>query len=115
MTRFSDKKETEGRERERGCLRGNMLQDEGMMEIAEQCRKLRYLCISNCSHLTDQTIITLANNCTNLVTLECAGLSQLTDAGFQVSSLSAIGFFFRLFKFFRFEKIPTIPTCHLTI
>ena len=62
-----------------------LVQDEGMMELAERCGRLRYLCISNCSHLTDQTLISLAAHCPDLVTLECAGLSQLTDAGFQVS------------------------------
>ena len=55
-----------------------------MLEIAERCSKLKYLCISNCSHVTDQTLLSLAIHCPNLVTLECAGLSQLTDAGFQV-------------------------------
>jgi hypothetical protein len=59
-------------------------QDEGVMELAERCAQLRYLCISNCPHLTDQSLAALANHCPHLVTLECAGLSQLTDAGFQV-------------------------------
>jgi hypothetical protein len=60
------------------------VQDEGVMELAERCAQLRYLCISNCPHLTDQSLAALANHCPHLVTLECAGLSQLTDAGFQV-------------------------------
>ena len=55
-----------------------------MVELALRCVHLRYLCISNCSHITDQTLLSLAANCPDLVTLECAGLSQLTDAGFQV-------------------------------
>ena len=44
----------------------------------------RYLCISNCVALTDQALISLASHCRDLVTLECAGLHHLTDAGFQV-------------------------------
>jgi hypothetical protein len=63
------------------------VQDEGVMELAERCAQLRYLCISNCPHLTDQSLAALANHCPHLVTLECAGLSQLTDAGFQVPYL----------------------------
>jgi hypothetical protein len=58
------------------------------MELAERCAQLRYLCISNCPHLTDQSLAALANHCPHLVTLECAGLSQLTDAGFQVPHLN---------------------------
>ena len=61
-------------------------QDEGVVELAESCPSLRYLCISNCVHLTDMTLMSLANHCKELVTLECAGVSQFTDAGFQVSS-----------------------------
>ena len=45
----------------------------------------RYLCISNCVNLTDSALISLASHCRDLVTLECAGLHHLTDAGFQVS------------------------------
>jgi hypothetical protein len=65
-------------------------QDEGVMELAERCAQLRYLCISNCPHLTDQSLAALANHCPHLVTLECAGLSQLTDAGFQVPCLHRV-------------------------
>ena len=54
------------------------------MELAENCPNLRYVCISNCGHVTDQSLVSLANNCPQLVTLECASVSQLTDAGFQV-------------------------------
>ena len=55
-----------------------------MVALLEGCPNIRYLCISSCSQLTDQTIISLANNCPQLVTLECAGLSLLTDTGFIV-------------------------------
>ena len=54
------------------------------MELAENCPNLRYLCISNCGHVTDQSLVALATYCQGLVTLECAAVSQLTDAGFQV-------------------------------
>ena len=68
------------------------------MEVAERCSGLRYLCISNCPHLTDQSLAALANHCPDLVTLECAGLSQLTDAGFQVA------------PFIEYNTIPTART-----
>jgi F-box/leucine-rich repeat protein 2/20 len=58
--------------------------DEGVMELAERCPGLRNVCISNCSHLTDQSLVALATHCTGLVTLECTGLSHFTDGGFQV-------------------------------
>ena len=77
------------------------VQDEGLAAICEGCPNIRYLCISNCPHLTDQTLVrdpihcilllifcaqvNVANHCPNLVILECAGLSLLTDAGFIVS------------------------------
>ena len=55
------------------------------MELAESCPGLCYVCISNCGQmLTDQTLVSLAKNCQELVTLECVSMSQLTDAGFQV-------------------------------
>ena len=89
-----------------------------MIELAERCPSLRSVCVSNCSHLTDQvlwlgslniiirkwlnhshnlhqyqkpksnrnpqSLVALASHCPSLVTLECAGLSHFTDAGFQV-------------------------------
>ena len=58
--------------------------DEGVMELAENSPALRYLCISTCVQLTDQALISLASHCRDIVTLECAGLHHLTDAGFQV-------------------------------
>ena len=65
------------------------VQDDGVMEMAENSPALRYLCLSNCVNLTDQAIISLASNCRDLVTLECAGLHHLTDAGFQVYEIKA--------------------------
>ena len=59
-------------------------QDDGLVALCEGCPGLHYVCISNCSHLTDQSILSLATNCPRLVTLECAGLSLLTDTGFVV-------------------------------
>ena len=64
------------------------------MEVAERCSHLRYLCISNCPHLTDQSLAALAHHCLDLVTLECAGLSQLTDAGFQVPTWVALKYLY---------------------
>lgn len=58
------------------------------MKIAEKCPNLAQLCLSKCSDLTDQTLLSLAlhNPCLN--TLEIAGCSQFTDLGFQ--SLSKV-------------------------
>ena len=33
------------------------VQDEGLAAICEGCPNIRYLCISNCPHLTDQTLV----------------------------------------------------------
>ena len=51
---------------------------------------LRYLCISNCANLTDTALVSLGNNCKELVTLECAGLSHLTDTGFQARDRASL-------------------------
>ena len=88
------------------------VQDEGLAAICEGCPNIRYLCISNCPHLTDQTLVrdpihcilllafcaqvNVANHCPNLVILECAGLSLLTDAGFIVSHNIIFRFLLRL-------------------
>ena len=37
------------------CL--SNVQDEGLAAICEGCPNIRYLCISNCPHLTDQTLV----------------------------------------------------------
>lgn len=60
------------------------------MKIAEKCQNLRQLCLSKCSDLTDQTLLSLAHHNPYLNTLEIAGCSQFTDLGFQ--SLSKVGY-----------------------
>ena len=47
------------------------------------CPNLRQLCVSKCGELTDQTLVSLANNNPFLSTLEVAGCHQFTDLGFQ--------------------------------
>ena len=58
------------------------IQDDGIVQLADNCHDLEYLSVSNC-HLSDASLIALANNCPKLNTLECSGVSQLTDTGFQ--------------------------------
>ena len=58
--------------------------DEGIAELAESSPALHYLCISTCVNLTDASLVALGRHCGQLVTIECAGVSQLTDHGFQV-------------------------------
>ena len=76
------------------------------MELAENCPNLRYLCISNCGHVTDQSLVALATYCQGLVTLECAAVSQLTDAGFQVRYTDK-----KIFQFHFPAKIFHTPNC----
>lgn len=59
------------------------LRDEAVQQLAENCPKLHYLCLSSCSHLTDAALISLAQQCPLLSTLEVAGCSQFTDTAFQ--------------------------------
>ena len=33
------------------------IQDDGMAALTEGCQNIRYLCISNCPHLTDQSLV----------------------------------------------------------
>ena len=47
------------------------------------CPNLRQLCVSKCADLSDQTLVSLANNNPFLSTLEVAGCHQFTDLGFQ--------------------------------
>ena len=63
--------------------------DEGIAELAESSPALHYLCISTCVNLTDASLVALGRHCGQLVTIECAGVSQLTDHGFQVLHASA--------------------------
>ena len=60
-----------------------------MSKLAQNCHLLNYLSVSNC-HLSDATLIALANNCHELTTLECSGVSQFTDNGFQALARSCV-------------------------
>ena len=51
--------------------------DEGVVRIAESCPELSYLCLSNCAHLTDAALLSLAANSGKLTVLECASVSQV--------------------------------------
>lgn len=57
--------------------------DASIRNITMRCPNLRQLCVSKCSELTDQTLISLANYNPLLSTLEVAGCHQFTDIGFQ--------------------------------
>ena len=41
-------------------------------------------------------LMSLANHCKELVTLECAGVSQFTDAGFQVGTIKMVELYVHL-------------------
>lgn len=53
-----------------------------MISLAENCKNLQYLCVSNCNRFTDASVISLAKHCPKLETLEVGGCSLFTDAGF---------------------------------
>lgn len=53
-----------------------------MIKLANNCSSLKYLCLANCSLLTDSCLVSLAEQCYQLNTLEVAGCSQFTDIGF---------------------------------
>jgi F-box and leucine-rich repeat protein GRR1 len=42
------------------------LEDEGLCAIAENCRLLQGLNVSQCSRLTDRSVMAIAENCHNL-------------------------------------------------
>lgn len=50
--------------------------------MANNCNSLKYVCLANCSLLTDNCLVALAEQCHQLNTLEVAGCSQFTDIGF---------------------------------
>ena len=60
-----------------------------MIQLAENCHDLKYLSVSNC-HLSDATLIALSNHCHSLTTLECSGVSQFTDTGFQALARNCV-------------------------
>lgn len=58
--------------------------DKALQKLCESCPTLMYFCISGCIRLNDATLLALGNNCFELSTLEAAGCSQFTDAGFKI-------------------------------
>lgn len=53
-----------------------------MISIANNCSQLKHLCISNCKHLTDLSLIALGKQTNDLYVFESSGCSNFTDAGF---------------------------------
>ena len=72
-----------------------------MVAITTNCTSLKFIVISNCTHLTDATLISLGQNCHELKILEASGCLNFSDNGFLVISKVM-----RLFKkmFFLFLK-----------
>jgi len=68
-----------------------------VLRISDGCHGLLALCVTNCSHLTDASLVALGQGCTELRTLEVAGCSQFTDSGFQ--ALARVG-------------VPVISKCY---
>lgn len=58
------------------------IEDEAVIKLANNCSSLKYVCLANCSLLTDNCLVALAEQCHQLNTLEVAGCSQFTDIGF---------------------------------
>ncbi|PAV74822.1 hypothetical protein WR25_11835 isoform A [Diploscapter pachys] len=56
--------------------------DDTVKNISEGCPKLEYLCLSNCSQITDRSLNHLAAGCKNLTVLELSGCVLLSDGGF---------------------------------
>eukprot|EP00899_Mesostigma_viride_P011755 jgi/Mesvir1/20580/Mv14821-RA.1 len=59
------------------------IDDDGIMSIAESCPKLRQLSASNCPHVTDESLTSLAQHCRQLVAVDIAK-TRVTDAGVTV-------------------------------
>jgi len=57
--------------------------DDGIGELTERCPRLRHVCVSLCSNLTDLTLISLAQHSPLLSELECALCTNFTDMGFE--------------------------------
>ena len=57
--------------------------DRGVIALAENCVMIKYLCLSNCTDLTDASLVVLSQHCVHLETLEVSSCSQFTDNGFQ--------------------------------
>ncbi|CAI4228863.1 unnamed protein product [Auanema sp. JU1783] len=67
-------------------LRLNMLScfvtDDTVANIASGSPKIEYLCLSQCTQITDRSLISLANNCKFLKAVEFTGCNLLSDVGF---------------------------------
>jgi F-box and leucine-rich repeat protein 2/20 len=57
-----------------------------MVAITTNCTSLKFIGISNCTHLTDATLISLGQNCHELKILEASGCLNFSDNGFLVIS-----------------------------
>lgn len=60
--------------------------DESMISVAQNCESLRHLCISHCKHLTDVTLVALGKHCYDLEIFESSGCSNFSDVGFAALS-----------------------------
>ncbi|CAI5445259.1 unnamed protein product [Caenorhabditis angaria] len=63
-------------------LLGCFINDETINNLAVIAKNIEYLCISNCSNITDNALISLGNHSFHLKTLEVAGCNLLGDNGF---------------------------------
>jgi len=43
-----------------------LITDESIIAVSENCVQLRYLCMSKCSRLTDAALVALGQTCTEL-------------------------------------------------
>ncbi|VDP14184.1 unnamed protein product [Heligmosomoides polygyrus] len=56
--------------------------DETVAHISRGSPNLQYLCLSNCTQITDRSLISLSQGCKMLTDIELSGCSLLSDAGF---------------------------------
>jgi F-box/leucine-rich repeat protein 2/20 len=74
-----------------------------MVAITTNCTSLKFIGISNCTHLTDATLISLGQNCHELKILEASGCLNFSDNGFLV--ISKVNTFIKNYLFFFFLKL----------
>ena len=61
------------------------LTDAAMISAAEHCgAALRTIDLTNCFKLTDDTLFSIAKNCSNLAEIKLSGLFNVSDAGIRV-------------------------------
>ena len=63
-----------------------------MVRISDGCHGLLSICVTNCAHLTDASLVALGQGCNELRTLEVAACSQFTDSGFQALTRVSLSF-----------------------